>query len=191
MTLRGVGTPEMSTQKSVRQQAGTVEENSLRMDTEKAQQVIDALNTDLADTYVAYHQIKKHHWNVEGAEFRDLHVYLGEIAADLEEAADQFAERAQALGGVPLSGGATYEEHATVSPEGQDVYDIRTSLENDMEVFGDMIESIREHIAMAEDFGDYTTGEAYRENLEKLEEHAHHFEHYLEDDTLVVENATH
>ena len=177
---------EMSTQKSVRQQAGTVEDNSLRLDTEKAEQIVDALNTDLADTYVAYHQIKKHHWNVEGAEFRDLHVYLGEVAADLEEAADEIAERAQAIGGVPLSGGATYEEHATVEPEGQDVYDVRTSLQHDLEMFGDMIESLREHIAMVEDFGDYSTGEVYREALENLEEHAHHFEHYLEDDTLVV-----
>jgi DNA-binding ferritin-like protein len=181
----------MSTQKTIRQQAGTVEANGLRIDTEKSEQIIDALNADLADTYVTYHQIKKHHWNVEGAEFRELHNYLGEISADLEEAADMFAERAQALGGVPLSGGAVYEEHATVSPEDPDVYDVRTSLGNDMELFGDMIESIREHIAMVENFGDYTTGEVYRENLETLEEHAHHFEHYLEDDTLVVEQATH
>jgi DNA-binding ferritin-like protein len=180
----------MSKQETVRQQAGTVEENALRMDTEKAEQVIDALNTDLADTYVAYHQIKKHHWNVEGAEFRDLHVYLGEVTADLEEAADQFAERAQALGGVPLAGGSTYDAHATVEPEGDDVYDVRTSIENDMEMLGDMIESLREHIAMVEDMGDYTTGEILRDNLELVEEHAHHFEHYLEDDTLVLESAT-
>ena len=181
---------EMSKQETVRQQAGTVEENALRMDAEKAEQVIDALNTDLADTYVAYHQIKKHHWNVEGAEFRELHEYLGDVAADLEEAADEFAERAQALGGVPLSGGATYEAHATVEPEGEDVYDVRTSIANDMEMLGDMIESLREHIAMVEDMGDYTTGEIIRENLETVEEHAHHFEHYLEDDTLVLESAT-
>jgi DNA-binding ferritin-like protein len=180
---------EMSKQETVRQQAGTVEENALRMDVAKAEQVIDALNTDLADTYVAYHQIKKHHWNVEGAEFRDLHVYLGEVAADLEEAADALAERAQALGGVPLSGGATYEEHATVEPESEDVYDARTSIENDMEMFGDIIESLREHIAMVEDMGDYTTGEVLREGLGDVEEHAHHFEHYLEDDSLVTESA--
>ncbi|MEF8840898.1 MAG: DNA starvation/stationary phase protection protein DpsA [Haloarculaceae archaeon] len=180
----------MSKQETVRQQSGTVEENALRMDTEKAEQVIDALNTDLADTYVAYHQIKKHHWNVEGAEFRDLHVYLGEVAADLEEGADEIAERAQALGGVPLSGGATYEEHATVEPEGDDVYDVRTSIRNDMEMFGDIIESLREHIAMVEDMGDYTTGEVLRGNVEVVEEHAHHFQHYLEDDTLVLESAT-
>jgi DNA-binding ferritin-like protein len=177
----------MSTQKTVRRQAGNVEESALRMDTDKAEQIIDALNSDLADTYVAYHQVKKHHWNVEGAEFRDLHVYLGEVADDLEEAADEFAERVQALGGVPLSGGATYEEHATVEPEGQDVYDVRTSIHNDMVMLGDMIERLRGHVAMLEDMGDYTSGEIVRRNLETVEEHTHHFEHYLEDDTLVID----
>jgi bacterioferritin (cytochrome b1) len=42
---------------------------------------------------------------------------------------------------------------------------------------------------MVENFGDYTTGELLRENLETVEEHAHHFEHYLEDDSLVVHSA--
>jgi DNA-binding ferritin-like protein len=180
----------MSTQQEqVRQEAGEIEENALRLDEAKAGQVIDALNTDLAATYVAYHQIKKHHWNVEGAEFRDIHVYLGEVAEDLEEAADEFAERAQALGGVPLSGGANYEAHSPVEPEVDDVLNIRTSLANDMEMFGDMIEQMRDHIALVEDLGDYTTGETLRRNLELVEEHAHHFQHYLEDDSLVLDDA--
>jgi DNA-binding ferritin-like protein len=184
----------MSTQKTdekVRKAADGIEENALRIEEERARQVIDALNTDLASTYVAYHQVKKHHWNVEGAEFRDIHVYLGEVAEDLEEAADEFAERVQALGGAPLSGGATFEEHATVEPEGEDVYDIRTSLANDMEMLGDMIESMRDHIQMLENLGDYTSSEILRRNLETVEEHAHHFQHYLEDDTLVFEGSVH
>jgi len=179
-------------EQSVRREAGSVEESaSLRMDTDRAEQIIDALNTDLAATYVAYHQVKKHHWNVEGAEFLELHEYLDEVAADLEEGADALAERAQALGGVPLSGGATYEEHAPVQPEDNDVYDVRTSIHNDMEMLGDMIETMRDHIEMVENLGDFTTGEIIRETLEDVEEHAHHFEHYLEDDTLVLEEATH
>jgi len=182
----------MSTQEEVRRQAGSVEESeALRLDRDKAEQLVDALNTDLAATYVVYHQVKKHHWNVEGAEFLEIHEYLGEIAADLEEAADEFAERAQAIGGVPLSGGATYEEHAPVEPEGDDVYDVRTSLRNDMDAMGEMIETVRDHIGLANELGDYTTEEILRDNLETVEEHAHHLEHYLEDDTLVLESATH
>ena len=182
----------MSTQETVLRKAGSVEESeALRLDRDKAEQLVDALNTDLAATYVLYHQVKKHHWNVEGAEFLELHEYLGDVAYDLEVAADDLAERAQAIGGVPLSGGATFEEHAPIEPEGDDVYDIRTSLRNDMEAMGTMIETMRDHVALANDLGDYTTEEILREHLETLEEHAHHFEHYLEDDTLVLESATH
>ncbi|MEF8780686.1 MAG: DNA starvation/stationary phase protection protein DpsA [Haloferacaceae archaeon] len=181
----------MSTQKHVRQQYGDVEgSESLRIPADKAEQIVDALTTDLATTYVLYHQLKKHHWIVEGAEFNDLHLFLGDAAADAEEAADVLAERIQALGGVPLSGGANFEEHATVTPEGDDAYDIRTSLENDMEMYGDVIESLREHIQLANNLGDYATDEQLRGILETTEDYAHDIEHYLEDDTLVLESST-
>ena len=150
----------MSTQKTVRQQFGSVEKSeALRLDEDKAEQIIDALNTDLANAYVLYHQIHKHHWNVEGAEFRDLHLFLQEAYENLEAGADMIAERAQAIGGVPVAGPANQQEHATIEFEGEDVYDVRTSIGNDMELFGDIIESLREHVAMVEDMGDYTTGE--------------------------------
>jgi len=177
----------MATQEHVHREFGTVEENDLRLDVEKSEQIIDALNQDLADVYVLYHQVKKHHWNVEGAEFRDLHLFLGEAAENLEEAADEIAERAQALGGTPISGPAAQEEHASVEYEGQDVYDIRTSLEHDLEVYGDIIEATRDHIELAENLGDHATAQVLRENLVQTEEDAHHIEHYLADDTLVMD----
>jgi DNA-binding ferritin-like protein len=180
----------MSTQKETRQQAGTVEDNPLRLDTEKAEQIVDALNTDLADAYVLYHQLHKHHWNVEGAEYLPIHEFLQEIYEDVEAAADELAERLQALGGVPHASMATLSEKATVEPEDEDVYDVRTSLSNDLEMMGDVIESYREHIDLAEGLGDYATAEMLREQLKTIEEHAHHIEHYLEDDTLVFESAT-
>jgi len=177
----------MATQEHVSREFGTVEENDLRLDVEKAEQIIDALNQDLADTYVLYHQVKKHHWNVEGAEFRDIHLFLGEAAEHLEEAADELAERAQALGGTPISGPAAQEEHASVEYEGQDIYDIRTSLEHDLETYGDVIESARDHIELAENLGDHATAQILRENLVQVEEDAHHIEHYLAGDTLVMD----
>ncbi len=180
----------MSTQKSINQKAGTVHENSLRLETEKAEQIVDALNTDLADAYVLYHQLHKHHWNVEGAEFLEIHRFLQEVYEDVEDAADAVAERLQALGGVPHASMTALSEHATVEPEDEDVYDIRTSLENDLEMMGNIIESYRQHIELAEGLGDYATAEMLRGQLETIEEHTHHIEHYLEDDTLVLESAT-
>lgn len=180
----------MSQQKQVRQQAGTVEENGLRMDVEKAEQIVDALNTDLADTYVAYHQIKKHHWNVEGAEFRDLHIFLGEAAENAEEAADQLAERLQAIGGAPVSSMPNLSERAGVDHEDGDVYSIRASLKNDLEIYGDVIESLREHVELATELGDHATAEILRQLLVETEDDAHHIDHYLEDDTLVFETGS-
>jgi DNA-binding ferritin-like protein len=175
----------MSTQKSVRREAGTVEASeALRLDQDKTEQIVDALNTDLAATYVLYHQLKKHHWNVEGAEFRDIHLFLGEAAEELEEGADEIAERAQALGGVPVAGGKNLEEHAPVEPEEDDVYDIRTSLEHDMELYGEIIETIRGHVELVTNLGDHATAELLRQQLLGIEEQAHHIEHYLEDDSL-------
>ncbi|WP_253737813.1 DNA starvation/stationary phase protection protein DpsA [Halohasta salina] len=181
----------MSAQKTVRQQADSIEESeALRLDEEKAEQIVDALNTDLANAYVLYHQLKKHHWNVEGAEFLDIHVFLQEAYENLEEGADEIAERAQAIGGVPVAGPTNQEERATIEFEGEDVYDIRTSLANDMEAYGDMIEGMRDHIQLAANLGDPTTEHLLKEVLVKLEEDAHHIEHYLEDDTLVFESST-
>jgi starvation-inducible DNA-binding protein len=176
----------MSTQKSIRQRAGTVGENPVRLDEEKAEQIIEALNTDLADAYVLYHQLHKHHWNVEGAEHLPIHEWLQEAYEDVEAAADDIAERLQAIGGVPHASMATLSENATVEPEDEDVYDIRTSFENDLEMYGDIVESYRDHIELAEGLGDYATAEMLREQLEDLEEHAHVIDHYLEDDTLVL-----
>jgi starvation-inducible DNA-binding protein len=180
---------EMSTEKTVRKEFGEVEENALRLDQEKADQIVEALNDDLADAYVLYHQLRKHHWNVEGAEFRDIHIFLGEAAENVEAAADEIAERLQAIGGAPVSSMPNLSERAGVSPEDGDVYPIRTSLKNDLEMYGEVIESLREHVELATELGDHATAEVLRQILVETEDDAHHLDHYLEDDTLVFETS--
>ena len=175
----------MSTGKNARQQAETVEGNALRIDQEKAEQIVQALNRDLASAYVLFHQLRKHHWNVEGAESGDLHEFLGEAAERVEGQADSIAERIQTLGGVPVAGPAEQESRAYIAFEGEDVFDARTSLEHDLDAFGDVIENVREHVGLADDLGDYGTAELLREALEDFEDDAHEIDHYLEDDTLV------
>jgi len=177
----------MSQHEHVLKTADEVEgSDGLRMDADRAEEIVDALNTDLAATYVLYHQLRKHHWNVEGAEFRDLHLFLGDAAENAEAFADELAERVQALGGVPHASPATLEAESPVEPEDENVYDIRTSLENDLEMYGDIIEALREHVELFDNLGDPTTAQIIRENIVQVEEDAHHIEHYLEGDTLVT-----
>ncbi|MFP4627714.1 MAG: DNA starvation/stationary phase protection protein DpsA [Halobacteriales archaeon] len=180
----------MSLQETVRKEVGSVQDNPVRLEREKVEQIVDALNADLADAYVLYHQLHKHHWHVAGPEHLDIHVFLQEAYEAVEAAADEVAERIQALGGVPHASMAALSEAASVQVEPEDVYDIRTSLSNDLEMYGDIIERYREHIDLAEGLGDPTTAEILRDQLVGLEEHAHVIDHYLEDDTLVLESAT-
>ena len=176
----------MNPQQQVLQQAGTVQPNRVRLDTEKATQVVEALNADLAATYVLYHQLRKHHWNVGGAQYRELHRFLGRAADEAEENADVLAERVGALGGVPVNGPAAFERHSPVPFEGEDVYDARTSLENDLEAYGDLIESVSSHVELAESLGDHATGQLLRQQLVGIESYAHEVEQFLAHDSLTL-----
>jgi len=59
-----------------------------------------------------------------------------------------------------------------------------------MYAYAEIIEGMREHIQLAASLGDPTTEHLLKEVLTNVEEDAHHIEHYLEDDTLVLEQST-
>lgn len=179
----------MSVQRGIRRQAGSVHENPVKLDRDKVEQIVDALATDLGDLYVLYHQLHKHHWNVEGAEHLEIHRWLQEAYEDVEAAADEVAERIQSIGGVPPASMPALTDRASLEPEDEDVYDIRTSLENDLDLYGELIDQYRNHIELVDGLGDYATGEILRDQLVEFEDHAHVIHHWLEEDTLVVESA--
>jgi DNA-binding ferritin-like protein len=176
----------MSQQRQVRQQAGTVEANAVRLDVEKAEQVVEALNADLAATSVLYHQLRKHRWCVAGPQSRELQHFLADAAEDAERHADALARRIGAVGGVPLSDPAAFERHSPIPFEGENVYDARTSLENDLEAYGDLIESVSSHLELVESLGDHATGHLLREQLVELEARADAIDAFLGHDSLTL-----
>lgn len=60
-------------------------------------QVIKALEQVLADSYALYFKTQNYHWNVEGAEFRSLHLLFEGQYEDLAESLDELAERIRTL----------------------------------------------------------------------------------------------
>ena len=62
-----------------------------------------ALNQVLADTMVLRDLYKKHHWQVSGATFYQLHLLFDKHYAEQVKLMDAVAERITALGGVPLA----------------------------------------------------------------------------------------
>jgi len=61
-------------------------------------QVVKALEQILADSYALYFKTQNYHWNVEGAEFRSLHLLFEGQYEDLAESLDELAERIRTLG---------------------------------------------------------------------------------------------
>jgi starvation-inducible DNA-binding protein len=64
---------------------------------------IESLNQLLADTLVLRDLYKKHHWQVSGAQFYQLHLLFDKHAGEQGELADAIAERVHTLGGVSLA----------------------------------------------------------------------------------------
>ena len=68
-----------------------------------AQQSVDNLNQVLADTMTLRDLYKKHHWQVAGHTFYQLHLLFDKHYEEQNELVDQIAERIQLLGGVSLA----------------------------------------------------------------------------------------
>jgi len=60
------------------------------------------LNEILADTMVLAALYKKHHWNVAGPTFYQLHLLFDKHAGEQAELIDLIAERVQTLGGISV-----------------------------------------------------------------------------------------
>jgi starvation-inducible DNA-binding protein len=66
---------------------------------EAREELIDLLNTCLATSIDLHWQVKQAHWNIRGRDFISRHELFDDVADHVRKHADQFAERAGALGG--------------------------------------------------------------------------------------------
>ena len=64
---------------------------------------VERLNQILADTITLRDLYKKHHWQVSGHTFYQLHLLFDKHAGEQSELVDQIAERIQLLGGISLA----------------------------------------------------------------------------------------
>jgi starvation-inducible DNA-binding protein len=74
---------------------------SLSEPTRKAS--VDGLNQVLADTMYLRDMFKKHHWQVSGHTFYQLHLLFDKFFEEQSELVDKLAERVQTLGGIAVA----------------------------------------------------------------------------------------
>lgn len=171
-------------QPEVRQAPDDVHNNSISVEQNTAQQLIDALNDHVASLFVLFHQYQKHHWVVEGPQFRDLHLLLQEHYTATHEQADDFAERIVTLGGVPVGGMVAQVNRAYVQEEGEGVLGLRQMLSNDLQANQQILVKLREDITRARDLGDYGTQRLLKTHLRAQEVRTQDLMHMLEQEAL-------
>jgi starvation-inducible DNA-binding protein len=94
---------------------GKIAKLSIALDETACESSISNLNQILADTMTLRDMYKKHHWQVAGATFYQLHLLFDKHHGEQDELVDTIAERIQILGGVSIAMAADVAE-TTIIP---------------------------------------------------------------------------
>lgn len=164
--------------------ADEVEENPINLPRDAAAQVVPELNAHLSSLFVLFHQYQKHHWLVEGPQFRDLHHFLEEGYNELHKQLDEIAERITAIGGVPTSSPVAQAKCAYIEHEPEGIFRIRDMLERDRLAEGTLAERFRSTIKLCTSLEDFGTETMLKGMLLRIEDRAHHIDHFLGEDSL-------
>jgi starvation-inducible DNA-binding protein len=169
-----------------RKEVGTLDGNPIGLDRTQTSKMIKELDAHLASSMVLYHQYLKHHWLVEGPQFRDLHHFFEEAYQALQKQSDRLAERITALGGIPTCDPVEQAKISYVSHEPEGSFRIRPSMELDRAHEGDVAQRLRTSIRLGQKVGDFGTEHILKEILVHVEDRAHHLDHFLGQDSLEI-----
>ena len=124
-----------------------------------AQASVDSLNQILADTITLRDMYKKHHWQVVGPTFNQLHLLYDKHYEQQSELVDSIAERIQLLGGISLAMAADVAEETNVPrpPRGREPASAQLSRLIDTHTL--IIKEARVEAEKAQDAGDSGTND--------------------------------
>jgi starvation-inducible DNA-binding protein len=95
--------PLLSQEANEIQPFGTVAKLPIALSEETCKISVENLNQVLADTMTLRDMYKKHHWQVTGTTFYQLHLLFDKHYGEISEIVDGIAERIQSLGGVSIA----------------------------------------------------------------------------------------
>jgi len=126
--------------------------------------VAQSLSTILADEFVLYTKTKKAHWNVEGADFYNKHLFFEQQYTQLDDIVDTVAERIRMLGHYAPGTLREYLELTHLSEQSRSKNDslsyIKELLADHESIMIHLRENINKYAATLKDIGtsDYITG---------------------------------
>jgi len=133
-------------------------------------QSVTMLNQVLADTLTLYSLYKKHHWQMAGPTFYELHLLLDKHAEEVEGTVDLIAERIQILGGVALGTPFDVVERTKIERPPAGVESVPSMLARTVEAHATVIRTVREGIELTESNKDYGTNDLLMSDVLRLNE---------------------
>lgn len=141
------------------QRYGTVVSRPIALNHKARVASVESLNQILADTMTLRDMYKKHHWQVSGPDFYQLHLLFDKHYGEQAELVDSLAERVQTLGGVAVAMAPHVAEitRITCPPRGRE--DVSTQLFRLLESHETIIDESRRAARAAADSGDDGTND--------------------------------
>jgi len=119
----------------------------------------ELLNEILADTMVLYALYKKHHWNVAGPTFYQLHLLFDKHAEEQLELVDMLAERVQMLGGISVGDPRHAAELTTIPRPPDGAEEVPVVLSRLLDAHETIIEKVRDGLDKTEESKDMGTND--------------------------------
>lgn len=142
------------------QKFGTVRKQlPLGISEDVRKQSVDALNQVLVDTMSLRDLYKKHHWQVSGPTFYQLHLLFDKHYEEQSELVDAIAERIQALGGIAIAMAADVAETTKIPRPPKDREEAPVQISRLMEAHEIILTQSREMAKKASDAGDEGTND--------------------------------
>jgi starvation-inducible DNA-binding protein len=149
------------------------------------------LNQILADTMILYAMYKKHHWQVAGPTFYQLHLLFDKHAEEQQELVDLLAERVQTLGGVAVGDPRLAAELTTIERPPDGAEEVPAMIHRMVDAHGLIIEKVRRGIDKTDASGDWGTNDLLMSDvLRRNELHVWFISEHLVDERLVGDGRT-
>lgn len=141
------------------QSYGSITRMPIALEQDVCRRSAEALNQILADTMTLRDLYKKHHWQVAGHTFYQLHLLFDKHYEEQDELIDEIAERIQLLGGISLAMAADVAETTRIPrpPRGRE--EVPVQISRLLEAHEIVIREVRKAAKQADDDEDQGTND--------------------------------
>jgi starvation-inducible DNA-binding protein len=131
------------------------------------------LNTTLADEFVLYTKLRNYHWNVVSPNFSELHKFFESQYEAIDDAVDEVAERARAIGERSAGSMREFIGLARLKEEASRSLSDKSMLKNILSDHEALIRNLRKDVqTSAEKLGDVGTSDFLTGLMEEHEKMA-------------------